>query len=160
MGGTIQSSQTIVRTEMEVIKDNVNGSQSTERTVECEHCGSILKISKSDISFGALGCGFFNCPCCGKESYIDGYDLYLTADTVRFPQHYNHTSTPHALHMDDDMVNRMVADVTSALIKDSDEVDFVTSACGDVWIMGKQGEENGEIDIVVTRDFYETTINY
>jgi len=67
---------------MEIIKNNCEHIEKP-RTIQCEHCGSILKVDSSDIYDGKMEftneinrpeIGYFKelvtCPCCNKPTRL------------------------------------------------------------------------------------------
>lgn len=78
---------------MEIIKDNYKGSAPTvtnvqQFDVQCEHCGSVVRVTDDELETTVLGICTFDCPCCGKTSDIDGLEYSLTYDTLVFPKHW------------------------------------------------------------------------
>ena len=74
---------------MEIVFDNYNEVPATTFDTTCEHCGSILRIDGNDLHSGEWGLLYFDCPLCGKQSYIDGAEEELTCDTVVYPDNWS-----------------------------------------------------------------------
>lgn len=143
---------------MKIIKDNTITENIKKKTynIICRHCGSELEISNDDLTYGAFGVGYINCPCCGKKNeneYFD--DIDLNFENLCFPQHYY--CFKDGINLSNDEINEDVRHLLEELNNCEEEYGvyrFVGS--GNSIIFCFKFED--EYAIYVCKDYYETSI--
>lgn len=147
---------------MKVIKNNATNEKETKskfpmKTI-CEHCGSEIELEENDVETGQFGLYYFNCPCCGDNSYMDD-GINLTSDNLQFPKHYYHFGD--GAYISDKEIDMYVKKCIDSLRNSTDENFYHTcTGIGDtiVHVMRYDDDENFVID--VCRNYYETEIPY
>lgn len=103
---------------MEIITDNYNESPINTFTATCEHCRSVLRLDGTDLHSGEWGLLYFNCPLCGKRSYIDGAEENLTCDTLVYPDNWdlsNMTIQGKRTATDEELLEESEPDINEAV---------------------------------------------
>ena len=120
---------------------------------KCNSCGEGLT---DEPKVGAFGCKYIVCDNCGKENYIDELEPEtFTKDNVRFPQHYYHFVG--GVSIDDDTINEWVKNCIEDLEQNPDE-DHIFTASGDSLVHVARFEDDGEYNVQVCKNYYETNI--
>lgn len=148
---------------MKVIKNNIG--KETKKTKSkfpmktiCEHCGSEIELEENDVEIGQFGLYYFNCPCCGDNSYMnDG--INLTSDNLNFPKHYYYFTNKK--NVSNEEINQYVKQCINTL-RNSIENDFhhTSISTGDTYVGVRKLDEDKEFCITVAKGYYVTTIPY
>ncbi len=157
--------------KMKVLKDNFSKTKIQQieantypRKTLCEHCSSELEYEKNDIRVGAFGCAYIDCPLCGGEICLydeSDNELTLTRYNIEFPTHFWHTCSERGAV--DCCNNKEIKECISRAIdyfrKNKDDYNWFT-ACGNLYVNVSRYESDESYDIVVTKDYYETSIPF
>ena len=158
---------------MKVLKNNYNNYETTTRKIErvnpyprkmlCECCGSELEYEKEDIRIGAFGCVYIDCPLCGCDNCLDDgeNELTLTKDNVEFPTHFWHTSVETGAV--ENCNNNTVKDAIHKAIdyfRQNKDAERWFTACGNLHVCVHRFEGDESYDVIVTKDYYETSIPF
>ena len=145
---------------MKVISQKIKEAQSMwPKRVFCDECYAELEIEESDVFVGEFGCHLFECPCCGREVAIDGFDRDTPPTFRKTFFHYSATKdgTVQSKHIPDDEIQRMINKCVSNLISDDVEAgEFSMQGIGDTVVYAFKYEDC--IEILVTQDYYEDTL--
>lgn len=132
-----------------------------EYLVACEYCGSGFAVTKDDVTYGHLGCAKVICPCCGRETYVDaeGLDLTLTADNVKYPDHYYPFGTGDAYKISNSEIDTWVRELVNQL-EDNKDWDYACRSCGDTHVSVFRVENEKEFNVIVAKGYAETFIPF
>lgn len=155
---------------MRVLKDNSNNnyvkrvkSESTyPKKMLCENCSSELEYDESDMRIGALGCVFVDCPCCGRETFIDEEEgVSLTKDNVEFPTHFFHISkeTGAVDCCNSEEVKKEIRRGIDFLRNNRDEFGWHTQF-GNLYVCVNRFEGDEVYNVIVSNNYYETDIPF
>lgn len=145
---------------MKVIKDNLNKTEQWPKKIECDYCGSELEVEKDDVAIGALGSPFCECPVCGKKYYFDediGIEMVVTKDNIKFPDHFFHSVDGKDLNSDD--IKKYINDGINFFRKHPEAFTYV-SGSGNTCVIIQNYSGDNDYYVVVTKDYYDTYINY
>lgn len=134
-----------------------NVEKEKEYLVSCEECGSRFAVTKDDVTYGQFGCPKVICPCCGREAYVDaeGLEMELTANNVKYPDHYYTFVLGQAYPIADHEINSWVRELIKMLEED-ETMDYATRSCGDTHVAVYKHDE--EISVVVSKGYAETSV--
>lgn len=156
---------------MKVLKNNYVGvTISTEdikphpfpRKLTCENCHSELEYEKSDIGFGAYGCGSIKCPLCkyNNELWTKDECLSLTIDNVEFPTHFHHTSIETgAVDISNEEIKKYIQKAINFFRNNKDEFSWFTET-GTLHIAVWRMDGDESYEVVVSKDHYATSIPF
>lgn len=155
---------------MKVLKDNYNKENTYIREeveeypkmLVCDTCGSELEYEKEDVRIGALGCGFVDCPCCGRDNMIDDYEgITLTKDNIEFPTHFFYTSneTGAVDVCNNEEVKKCIYDAIDYFRKNNDEYNWFC-CYGNLYIEVRRWEGDEQYEVVVSNNYYDTYIPF
>lgn len=122
----------------------------------CEECGAELEFAFDDTYEGALGARYLKCPVCDREVMVEKIDaINLNSNNIKFPKHF---FEPGGVEISDDQIN----DWVYRCLKVAEESDepygyFVQAGTGNTKVILMAYED--EYNIVVTKDYYETSVN-
>lgn len=155
---------------MRVLKDNYNKIEETHqakpypRSLICEDCGSELEYEKSDLRMGAYGCVHLDCPLCGYSNMLDENEenIILTVDNIEFPVHFYHVSTETGAVdcCTNEMIKKYIRKVVDYFRENKDEYDWGGHITGNLYMHVHKYSGDEEYTIVVSNDFYETSIPF
>ena len=139
---------------IKVLNKNMNEQKFYRQT--CDECGAELEFSLEDTNIGALGVRYIKCPVCDKKimtDELDGIDLNL--NNIEFPKHF---FEPGGEDIPDDRIN----DWVRACLQAAEETDepygyFVSTGSGNTMVIILAYED--EYQVLVTKDYYETSVN-
>lgn len=135
-------------------KDNTTNVDAVHR-VTCEECNSIFEVNNSELKIGHLGLKYCKCPCCGEEIYEEDFgEIELTADSVKFPQHYFYFGDGKDLK--DEEINKYVRESVKCLKENNQDFKYV--ATGNSFIFVQRLEAEDEYYIIVCKNYYDTYI--
>ena len=154
---------------MKVLKNNYSTNTEKEnetnpfpRKLVCEGCGSELEYEKSDIEFGAYGCGYLACPLCkyNNELYEEDEGLTLTVNNIEFPVHFYHTSLDTgAVDISNEEIKKYIQRGIDYFRKNKNEYSWcVQSGTMHLAMWRMDGEE--AYDVVVSKDYYSSFIPF
>lgn len=141
-----------------VIKDNYNTQDPEQQRFEvfCHECRSELEISKEDTHIGWLGARFVTCPCCGNESMVEELDgITLTKDNLQFPNHFLKTQ---GLEIDNSKIITEIQRMIKGLRRSKEP--YCSIEFDNVCIIVFRHEDDEDYHIIVTQDYYETSIPF
>lgn len=154
---------------MKVLKDNyhneenINSVKRYPRKRICECCGSELEYEKADTNIGAFGCVYIICPLCGADNFIDDgeNELTLTRDNVEFPTHFWHTSTETGAVdcCNNEEIKKHICEAIKYFRANKEESHWFT-ASGNLYVDVSRFDGDECYDVVVTKDYYETSIPF
>lgn len=154
---------------MKVLKNNYNTEINKEsetnpfpRKLVCEGCGSELEYNKSDIEFGAFGCGSINCPLCKykNELYEEDEGLDLTADNIEFPVHFYHTSLDNgAVDISNEKIKDYIRKGIDYFRENKNEFYWFVET-GTMFLAMWRMEGDEAYDVVVSKDHYSSFIPF
>ena len=123
--------------------------EKPQEEIICPTCENLLLYGKEDVKIGYLGCESITCPECGTEMLTTGERVMPPT----FPQTFFHfgDGTKASDKDTQEMVNKVVDN-----IKKADVGDFYIMATGDTMVVALKYED--DIDIIVTRDYWEDTL--
>lgn len=141
-------------------KDNMTNAILNEDAVHrvtCEECNSIFEVNNSELKIGHLGLKYCKCPCCGEEIYEEDFgEIKLTADSVKFPQHYFYFGNGK------DFTNEEIDKEVRRMIKSFnpyDDDDFYRHySTGNLLITVTKCTEENEYHIVVCKNYYDSYV--
>lgn len=146
---------------MKIIQNNYENPIVVEDEVismVCEECNSVFEIEEQDCHIGQYGTAFVNCPCCGYENIVEDYSINLNKNNLDFPIHYSHFATKKegTVFIDNKEINNWIKESISWLEKHPQE-HFRYRGTGDTFTVVFNHDD--EYWIVVTKDYYETSID-
>lgn len=148
---------------MKIIKDNYKKEDNKkEYNVVCEYCNSELFIEDSDITVGDYGMGRIICPCCGNETYPEELSDFvtLTKDNIKFPIHYAKFGKSNGcVKLSDEAIDKEVRRLLQTFDDNDDNDWFRYWASGDTIIFVMKLVGDGEYNIYVCKNYYETFLN-
>ena len=154
---------------MKVLKNNYIGVTPEEIEVNpfpkgllCDGCGSELEYEKSDIEFGAYGCGSIKCPLCeyNNELWTKDECLSLTIDNVEFPTHFHHTSIETgAVDISNEEIKKYIQKAINFFRNNKDEFSWFTET-GTLHIAVWRMDGDESYEVVVSKDHYATSIPF
>lgn len=122
----------------------------------CDQCGVELEFEYNDTYEGALGARYVECPECGREIMVTELaGTKLTSKNIEFPRHF---FAPSGVDIDDEQIQEWVRKCLK-VAEESDEPYgyFVRTGSGNTEVILMAYEE--EYNIIITKDYYETSIN-
>lgn len=156
---------------MKILKDNTNKSKENQQEtvqINCDFCDSELEITVEDTYIGFLGSRFVICPCCKKETMVEEYfkGIKLTKNNIKFPLHFRRTNKDgigtgngKAVEVKDADVERKIREAIKYFRSHRDESEWYVSY-GDLYMHVIRLDGEGDYNIMVTKDFYETYIPF
>lgn len=123
---------------------------------KCNECAAELEFSLEDTHIGALGARYIKCPICGKEIPTERCDgIELNSNNIEFPKHF---FEPDGVDIPDDEINNWVRECLK-IAEESDEPYgyFLQIGAGNTMVILMAYED--EYEIIVTKDYYETSVN-
>lgn len=139
---------------MRLITSNENKSKWPKRHI-CDNCGAELEYDEDDVHVGYLGCEYISCPNCKNEDDVG--DKRIQAPTWKAT--FKHSNALTCKDIEDTQVQEYInyaLDVLSS--DDSKDGDSFFTATGNLLVCGCKHDE-GEIDIIVTKDYWEDSIS-
>ena len=123
--------------------------EKPQEEIICPTCENLLLYEKEDVKIGYLGCESITCPECGTEMLTTGERVMPPT----FPQTFFHfgDGTKASDKDTQEMVNKAVDNIKKAEVGD-----FYIMATGDTMVVALKYED--DIDIIVTRDYWEDTL--
>lgn len=123
----------------------------------CEECRAELEYAFDDTHEGAFGLRYLTCPACGKEIVTELDETKLTSDNIEFPKHFM-AMGDGANNIEDEEIQKWVRQ----MLKFAEETDepygyFFITGTGNSKVILMAYED--EYDIVVAKDYYETSVN-
>lgn len=121
----------------------------------CKDCHAELEFAFDDTYEGALGARYLKCPVCGHENITELDVPNLSSNNIKFPLHF---FAPGGVEISDDQINDWVYKCLK-VAEESDEPYgyFVQAGTGNTRVILMAYED--EYDIIVTKDYYETSVN-
>lgn len=121
----------------------------------CGECGAELEFASDDTYEGALGARYLKCPVCDHENITELDVSELSSKNIKFPLHF---FEPGGMDISDEQIN----DWVRQCLKKAEESDepygyFVRISSGNTSVILMAYED--EYDIVVTKDYYSTSVN-
>jgi ribosomal protein S27E len=122
---------------------------------KCEDCHAELEFAFDDTYEGALGARYLKCPVCGREVITELEGTKLSSNNIKFPLHF---FEPGGVDCSNDEINTWIRQCLKAA-EESDEPYgyFATMGTGNTRVILMAYED--EYNIVVTKDYYETSVN-
>lgn len=121
----------------------------------CEECHAELEFAFDDTYEGALGARYLKCPVCGRENMTELEGTDLNSKNIQFPKHF---FEPAGVDISNDEIQSWVRQCLK-VAEQSDEPYgyFVQAGTGNTKVvLMAYGDE---YDIIVTKDYYETSVN-
>lgn len=134
---------------------NKNVEQTFYRQ-HCEECHAELEFAFDDTYEGALGARYLKCPVCSREVMTHELEgIELNSNNIEFPKHF---FGPGGVNIQDDEIQKWVRQCLKAA-EESDEPYgyFLQAGTGNTKVILMAYED--EYNIIVTRDYYETSVN-
>ena len=122
----------------------------------CDMCGAELEFALNDTYIGALGARYVKCPVCGEEIMTEKCDdIQLNSSNIEFPKHF---FEPSGVDIPNSEINNWVRRCLK-IAEESDEPYgyFVHTGSGNTMVILMAYED--EYEIIVTKDYYETSVN-
>lgn len=149
---------------MKVIHNLVNPDVHTNQPVRvvCDYCGSELEVTNEDVYFGTFGCAMVTCPCCGKETFVEGVpDLNLTKDNLIFPDHFYHCSEEDgAINCFEDELIPTIKKAIEYFRHHKDEIVYGGHMVGNLMVFVECMSGDEEYVVTAAKDFYSTIIPF
>lgn len=145
---------------MKVLSREKENKSKFPITIECEHCGAVLQIDNIDeIKKGYLGQGCVECPVCNKDTYngLEDFSEEITVDTVKFPDHFYYFG--NGVELKNTEIKNYIKDIIGHFRKEPEAFASSTSS-GDTMVFGFNFSGDNEYQIIVAKDYYETSIPY
>lgn len=122
----------------------------------CDMCGAELEFSFDDTYIGAFGGRYLKCPNCGREVWVEELEgINLNSNNIRFPEHF---CEPGGVNISDDQIEVWVRDCLKMAEESDDPYGyFVHIGSGNTMVILLEYED--EYNIIVTKDYYETSVN-
>ena len=123
---------------------------------KCDECTAELEFAFDDTYIGALGARYVKCPICGKENITERCGgIQLNSSNIEFPKHF---FEPSGVDVPDSDINNWVRRCLK-IAEESDEPYgyFVHAGSGNTIVILMAYED--EYEIIVTKDYYETSVN-
>ena len=139
---------------IKVLNKNID-EQKLYRQI-CDMCGAELEFALNDTYIGALGARYVKCPVCGEEIMTEKCDgIQLNSSNIEFPKHF---FEPSGVDIPDSEINNWVRRCLK-IAEESDEPYgyFVHTGSGNTMVILMAYED--EYEIIVTKDYYETSVN-
>lgn len=120
-----------------------------KKEIECNFCHTVLEYEPSDIHdvFGGFG---FTCPECGNDVVVEE----MITDRPIYPKNFFKFGRDDSYIAPDDEIQEWCDDVFQVLRESKETFDFCSEGTGNATVIGRKFE-NGEIDIVVAKDYEE-----
>ena len=121
----------------------------------CEECHAELEFAFDDTYEGALGARYLKCPVCNREIITEVEGVDLNSNNIKFPTHF---FEPGGVDVSNDEIQKWIRQCLK-VAEESDEPYgyFVQTGSGNTRVILMAYED--EYDIVVTKDYYETSVN-
>ena len=122
----------------------------------CDMCGAELEFALNDTYIGALGARYVKCPVCGREIMTEECGgIQLDSSNIEFPKHF---FEPDGVDIPNSEINNWVRRCLK-IAEESDEPYgyFVHTGSGNTMVILMAYED--EYEIIVTKDYYETSVN-
>ena len=122
----------------------------------CDMCGAELEFALNDTYISALGARYVKCPVCGEEIMTEECDgIQLNSSNIEFPKHF---FEPDGVDIPNSEINNWVRRCLK-IAEESDEPYgyFVHTGSGNTMVILMAYED--EYEIIVTKDYYETSVN-
>lgn len=123
---------------IEIIKRNDDYSE-----IECQHCHSVLRYTKDDVTFLYKESGF-TCPSCNE------FVLVNSARPFKYPESFEVCDATNAEAQSNQEIQELIDDV----VKNLKDVSFFYEGKGDTMVFGYRDDIG--TSIYVTRNFYES----
>ena len=139
---------------IKVLNKNID-EQKLYRQI-CDMCGAELEFALNDTYIGALGARYVKCPVCGEEIMTkECDDIQLNSSNIEFPKHF---FEPDGVDIPNSEINNWVRRCLK-IAEESDEPYgyFVHTGSGNTMVILMAYED--EYEIIVTKDYYETSVN-
>jgi hypothetical protein len=144
------------------LDQNNNHNENLPIQITCEYCDSKLEITKEDTYIGWLGARFVKCPCCEQETAVNELDgITLTINNIKFPVHF-HRINKNMIGVKEISTEEIVQCIKHGVEyfrRHKDEYSWYTSF-GDLFLILYRYSGDGEYDVMVTKDFYQTSIPF
>lgn len=123
---------------------------------KCNECAAELEFSLEDTHIGALGARYIKCPICGEEIITEKCDgIELDSSNIEFPKHF---IEPGGIDTPDSEIENLVRECLKVAEKSDEPYGyFVSTGYGDTMVILMAYED--EYEIIVTKDYYETSVN-
>lgn len=149
---------------MKVLKNNYKKPEPVKITSSkidtCEWCESEFEYDKEDIIYKAYGSGYVKCPCCGKDTILEDEGIDLTIQNLEYPTHFAHTYIGDiARHISDEEIKHEITRGIAYFRTHKDEWTWFT-CFGDFYVVIFRMDDDESYEIMVARDFYETSIPF
>ena len=139
---------------IKVLNKDIN--EQTLYRVKCDKCAAELEYMIDDTYIGALGARYVKCPVCGEEIMTEECDcIQLNSSNIEFPKHF---VEPDGVDIPNSEINNWVRRCLK-IAEESDEPYgyFVHTGSGNTMVILMAYED--EYEIIVTKDYYETSVN-
>ena len=141
---------------------NPNDEQSVQ--VTCDYCESVLEITSKDVHYGEFGRAMIECPCCGKETFADGFaDLVLTSDNLVFPDHFDHCIAGDWDGTVNCFERNLIPEIRNAisyLRTYKEESYYGGHIVGNLVLYVVRNKRDEEYEVIASKDFYSTIIPF
>lgn len=123
---------------------------------KCDNCTAELEFSFDDTYEGWLGARYVKCPVCGEEVIVEKIDAkVLDSRNIEFPKHFH--KVDKAVDIDDKTIQEWVKECLKTAEESNEPYGyFVSTGSGNTQVILMAYAD--EYDIVVTKDYYETTV--
>ena len=123
---------------------------------KCDECTAELEFTFDDTYIGALGARYVKCPICGKENITEGCGgIELDSSNIEFPKHF---IEPGGVDITDSEIENRVRECLKVAEKSDEPYGyFVSTGSGNTMVILMAYED--EYEIIVTKDYYETSVN-
>lgn len=153
---------------MKVIKNNLEPNAEVKsrpypREHVCEKCQSELEYDESDVYVGQMGYAYIKCPICGEENLLEDneYAIKLSSENIEFPKHFHHTSkNTGAIDISSIAIQKWIQEGINDFRRRPKEKYDYSCQCGDTFLHIYRDNYDEEYDIVVSKDYYQTTIPF
>lgn len=121
----------------------------------CEGCNAELEFSFDDTYEGWMGARFVKCPVCGEEVMAEEIEgKQLNSGNIEFPKHF---SKLKGTDIDNNEIEKWVRECLQAAEKEEEPYGyFFQVSSGNTRVILMACED--EYEIVVTKDYYETSV--
>lgn len=150
---------------MKILKNNYNEEPVVEakplfpRIICCNKCSSELEYDKQDLTEGLYGAHYITCPLCGEKVYDYEYEgnITVTPSNVKFPTHFY--SFKDGVNVSNERIQQYIQEGIQYLRNDPKEFVYNVST-GNMLIVIFRQEEEHTYNVIVSKDYYDTYIDF
>lgn len=121
----------------------------------CEKCHAKLEFAFDDTYEGALGARYLKCPVCGRENITELDVPNLSSNNIKFPLHF---FEPGGIDISNNEIQNWIRQCLKIAEESKEPYGyFVQTGSGNTRVILMAYED--EYDIIVTKDYYQTSVN-